>query len=156
MIRRYGIETLCGGCGQKGGGWSLVQCDHGLVAYADDCELFLADANEQIVQLQSTIRTQIEINDAQAKEIAKLQAENERLSHNCDAADEENRSLRAHHHDAELAFAKFGELQARIADMEGLCAEADTLLTKNWPADSPVRQKLWRASNSEALNPQKE
>jgi len=49
-----------------------------------------AAANEQIIQLQSAIRKQIEINDAQAKEIAKLQAERNEWSFRAQTAEKAN------------------------------------------------------------------
>ncbi len=53
-----------------------------------------------------------------------MRQEVERLQHNLDASDEENKSLRAHHHDAELAF---DEHTKTMTENDKLKAEVATL-----------------------------
>ncbi len=52
-LTRYGIATLCGGCGQRGGGWTPVEDESGPFVMASECLTEIAKLKSELDQLRA-------------------------------------------------------------------------------------------------------
>lgn len=65
-LTRYGIATLCGGCGQRGGGWTPVEDESGPFVMASDVARLKAERDRAEAEIA---RLKGELDQLRAKEV---------------------------------------------------------------------------------------
>ncbi len=55
ILKRYGIATLCGGCGQRGGSWTPVAMDNGPFVMASECLTEIAQLKNERAALRTCV-----------------------------------------------------------------------------------------------------